>query len=247
MTLVEFVAPLSKAARSDLVLAVLYYKHRYDGQDALTVEQVRQGLHAARIANWSKINVADVLAKSGHYVDSPGTQGNKRLWKMTSSGDQYVRELLKLPATEPEVEHDVGSLSAVAAKLKDADVKDYVDEAIKCLQVGALRASVVFLWTGAVRTLQNELLTFGVTKLNAALQRHDPKCRLVTKIDDFDHVKDKYTLLAARDLALLDKGEKDTLEEALNLRNRCGHPTKYKPGPKKVSSFIEDIISVIFS
>jgi hypothetical protein len=30
-------------------------------------------------------------------------------------------------------------------------------------------------------------------------------------------------LLAASDLGLLDKNEKDTLTKALNLRNRCGH------------------------
>jgi hypothetical protein len=36
------------------------------------------------------------------------------------------------------------------------------------------------------------------------------------------------------------------LEEALNLRNRCGHPTKYRPGEKKVSSFIEDVAGIVF-
>ena len=30
-------------------------------------------------------------------------------------------------------------------------------------------------------------------------------------------------------------------------RNRCGHPGKYKPGVKQVSSFIEDIISIVFA
>jgi len=48
-------------------------------------------------------------------------------------------------------------------------------------------------------------------------------------------------------LFVLDKNEKDILEEALNLRNKCGHPGKYKLGPKKVSSFIEDIVNIVFS
>jgi hypothetical protein len=54
-------------------------------------------------------------------------------------------------------------------------------------------------------------------------------------------------LLAAKELGILDKPQKDTLEEALNLRNRCGHPGKYRPGIKKASSFIEDTISIVFS
>ena len=61
------------------------------------------------------------------------------------------------------------------------------------------------------------------------------------------YVKDKLTLLAAQELGLLDKSEKDTLQENLNLRNRCGHPSKYRPGVKKVSSFIEDVVSTVFA
>jgi len=54
------------------------------------------------------------------------------------------------------------------------------------------------------------------------------------------------TLQAAQDLGVLDKNEKDTLKERLSLRNRSGHPGKYLPGIKKVSSFIEDVISILF-
>jgi hypothetical protein len=48
-------------------------------------------------------------------------------------------------------------------------------------------------------------------------------------------------------MRLLDKGEKDTLIDALNLRNRYGHPTKYRPGEAKVKSFIEDVLGIVFA
>jgi len=35
--------------------------------------------------------------------------------------------------------------------------------------------------------------------------------------------------------------------EALDLRNRCGHPTNYRPGVKRVSSFIEDVVGIVLS
>ena len=66
-------------------------------------------------------------------------------------------------------------------------------------------------------------------------------------MDDFAYVKDIVVLLAAKDLGILDKHEKDTLEEALNLRNRCGHPGKYRPGIKKVSAALEDMASIAFA
>jgi hypothetical protein len=45
---------------------------------------------------------------------------------------------------------------------------------------------------------------------------------------------------------VFDRSEKKQLKQALDLRN-CGHPVKYKPGERKVSSFIEDVINVVFT
>lgn len=75
----------------------------------------------------------------------------------------------------------------------------------------------------------------------------DQKGRPDTReLDHFAYIKDDITLQAAQDLGVLDKNEKDTLKEALGLRNRSGHPGKYRPGSKKVSSFIEDVVSILF-
>jgi hypothetical protein len=247
VTLVEFVAPLANAPHRDKCLSILYFQHRYENVQSLTVDELRLSLQRARIPRWAKINVADVLAKAGSFVDSPGTKGDRRLWTLTKSGEQYVRSLLGLPQAEPEIEHDTSFLIDLASGITNVEVRAYIEESIKCLQVNALRASVVFLWTGAVRLLQESMLSIGPPKLNPAISKHDPKARHVSKLDDFAYIKDKVMLLAAQELGLLDKGQRETLEEALNLRNRCGHPTRYRPGTKKVSSFIEDITGIVFS
>jgi hypothetical protein len=247
MTLAEFLAPLGSAAQRDLCLAVLYYELRYRDRTALTVEEIREELVRARVPKASKINVADVLNKAGGLVDSPGVNGSRRLWQLTVSGEKYIRADLNLPAAEPEIEHDVTTLESLAAKVSDLIVRDYILEAIKCLSIGALRAAVVFLWTGAIRALQEEAIARHPASLNTAISKHDPKARQVTKLEDFAYVRDATALLALQELGVLDKGEKATLGEALDLRNRCGHPTKYKPGEKKVSSFIEDVVGIVFA
>jgi len=246
VTLVEFLAPLTKKTHQDRVLAVLYYRERYEQKTALTVDEVRQALRSARVKGWSKVNVADVLSKSGPLVNTTGVHGKKRLWNLTDSGREHVRILLGLPRADVEVEHDVGTLEDVVAKVVDADVRDYLEEALKCLQVGSLRACTVFVWVAAVRTIQSTMMSKGSAAVTTALQKHDPKARVMKSLDDFAHVKDATTLLAAQDLGILDKNQKDTLTEALNLRNRCGHPGKYRPGVKKVSAFVEDITSIVF-
>jgi hypothetical protein len=247
MTLIEFIAPISDAGRREKCLAILYYRNKYSGKVSLTVEQIREGLAQTRVPKWQVINVSDVLGKSGRFVESASMRGAQRLWRLTQSGEEHVRHVLGLPPGETDTQNDVATLTRVAATITDSTAREYVEEAITCLRAGALRAAIVFLWTGAVRTLQERALTADRPAVSAAVKTHDPKARGLDKIDDFAYVKDAITIRALQDVGVIDKGEKGTLEEALNLRNRCGHPTDYKPGTKKASSFVEDIIGIVFA
>ena len=85
MTLVEFINPVIRNPHKDKILAILYYCNRYKKIESLTIEGLKAELKSARIPKYNKINIADVLNKSGHYVDSPGTDGSKRLWSLTDS------------------------------------------------------------------------------------------------------------------------------------------------------------------
>jgi hypothetical protein len=199
------------------------------------------------VPNAKFINVADVLAKSGAMVDSPGAKGLARLWKLTGAGAIHIRQILGLKEAEAEIEHDVSYLKTIAAKIMDPLIRAYLEEAIDCLSIGALKAGIVFVWAGAVRTLQERLLAIGLPQINSAIQIHDPKARQVKKLDDFQYIKESILLLAAEGVGVLDKAERSTLEENLNLRNKCGHPNKYDPGIKKASSFIEDVSGILFT
>lgn len=246
MTLVEFLAPLRHAPSRDRCLAVIYFKRRYEGVESMTSDQIRAALSQCRVPKAKFINVADVLSKAGPLIDSPGVQGMARVWKLTALGELHIRKLMQLPEAEPELEHDVGYLKRLAQSMTNSVVRAYIDEAVDCLSVGALRAAIVFLWSGAVRTLQEKVLTAGAHAVNIAVQSHDPKARLVRSLDDFQYVKDSTLLLVAQDVGVLDKAERTTLDEALGLRNKSGHPNKYDPGIKKASSFIEDITGIVF-
>lgn len=246
MTLVEFLHPIKTKSNRDKCLAVLYYKDRYEQVALLTAQQIQQALIQTRMPKGKGVNVSDVLAKSGALVDSPGSTGSARLWRITEAGKKHIRDLMGLPETDPEVEHDVSELNKLLAKITDPVVKGFVEESVTCLKVGALRAAIVFLWAGAVRTLQDKVMLKGATNVNAAIQKHDSKARQVTKQDDFQYIKDKIFLLAAEGVGVLDKAERTTLEDALDLRNKCGHPTKYSPGPAKAKSFIEDVTGIVW-
>jgi hypothetical protein len=246
MTLVEFLAPLKNAQYRDICVAVLYFKRRYEALDALTSDQISQALINARLPKAKSMNVADVLNKSGEMVDSPGSSGKSHLWRLTPTGEAHVRKILNLPEAQPEIEHSVSSLETLAAKVPHGDVRDYILESIKCLKFDALRPAVVFLWAGAVYALRDKCVAKGLAQLNAAIRLHDPRAREIKKPDDFAYIKESALLLAAEGVGILDKNQRTTMEDSLNLRNKCGHPTKYNPGIVRASAFVEDVIGIAF-
>jgi len=96
MTLVEFLGPVKHSSHRDKCVCVLYFKRRYEATDALTADQISKALINARVPKAKSMNVADVLNKSGEMVDSPGSSGKARLWRLTPTGEAHVRRILGL-------------------------------------------------------------------------------------------------------------------------------------------------------
>lgn len=69
-----------------------------------------------------------------------------------------------------------------------------------------------------------------------------PSYRKIRKTDDLLYLKESAVLLIAEDAGLINRNARDLLEEKLKLRNRCGHPTRYKPGREETVIFIEALI-----
>jgi integrase len=138
------------------------------------------------------------------------------------------------------------ALQALARTVTDEVARGFIEEAILCLRTGALRAGIVFLWSGAIRTLHEKALKLGPSVVNAAIRKQDSKARTVAQIEDFAWIRDRTFLDSAPDLGLLDKGQKTALLAALDLRNHCGHPSKYVPRDAKTRSYIEDIVGIVF-
>lgn len=246
VTLTEFLASVRRGTVRDQALAAMYYAAEYDSVAVFTVEDIRALLVRARMPRAAKVDLSMPLARAGALVDSPGISGGRKLWQLTDSGKGHVRKVLNLPDIVIEPVNDIAALEALISQVADPDIHDYLTEALACLQFGALRASVVFLWVGAVRTLQQEALRHGTTALTIAVRKHDPKARDITTLDHFAYIKESTLLLAIEGIGMMDKNQRQMLEHALDLRNKCGHPGKYNPGPKKVSAFIEDVLKIVF-
>lgn len=130
--------------------------------------------------------------------------------------------------------------------LENDDEKEFLLEAIKCLDAGAYRAGIIFTWNFAVRSIHHRLLKQPLNSLNTAIQRHFRDARTIKTEDDFAYIKESTVLKASMDLGEFDKNQKKVLEDCLDIRNSCSHPGKYSPNSLKTKAFIEDILNVVF-
>ena len=250
MTLIEFLAPISGLPNRDKILAAMYFLRVRLDIATVTIQTLREHLTLARVRGARTMNISDVLAKAGPSVTrvAPSSAGGASGWRLTDTGAKRVRELVGEPEVAVANTREIATLDALTARIGDDVVRGYVHEAITCLGADARRAAVVFVWTGAIRHLEEAALAVNTGRdVTDALRRHDPKSRSVGRVSDFANTKDSVELLAFRELGMLDKGQWQTLKEALDLRNLCGHPTKYRPGAAKVASFIEDVVGIVFA
>lgn len=143
---------------------------------------------------------------------------------------------------------DTSELEYILSKVTDEEERDYLNEGIKCFKANALRAGVIFLWTASVYKIQKMCLTQSLGFINSELKKIYAKAKDIKVIDDFGYIKDEYLLELACKLKQIDKTTKEELKNTcLDLRNKCGHPGKYKPKGQKIKAFVEDIIGMLYT
>lgn len=246
MTLVEFLVAVKGQKREILALSVLYWYERYGSKPSLTAAEIKSALVQARVTGASRINAPDVLGKAGANVDVAGNApSGAKLWELTETGRKATRLAHGLPEEDPELEHDVHGLEKIAAKVADPGARKYLDEAILCLSVNALRAAIVFVWVGAIADIKDRIWQHGPTSVTTALQKYNPKAQLKSH-DDLLKFQEVDILRVAQDLGVVDKAQHKILGQALDLRNQCGHPNKYWPGISKARAHIEDIAGILW-
>lgn len=140
---------------------------------------------------------------------------------------------------------EIEDLEKLALKIKTLDEKLYLIESITCFRVGALRAGIVFAWSALVRNLQNKCIEKGFNHINGALKKHNPSSKELKSLEDFETVKEKTLLMISFELNIISKHQRIQLENNLDLRNHCGHPSSYTPELNKSKAFIEDIVNIM--
>ena len=167
-------------------------------------------------------------------------------WVLTSRGVQRVAELVARYSSGP-VPTVVSNLRTHLSQIGDPDVQAFVEEAIRCLEVGAFRAAVVLSWVGAVALLHRYVVKNKLSDFNAEAQRRSPKWRPAKTPDDLARMKEFDLLQVLESISVIGKNVRQQLEQALQLRNACGHPSSLRISSNIVAAHIEGLLLNVYS
>lgn len=249
MKLVEYLAPLRNATQQARILSVMYFLEATMGRRQFTTAELRAALAETRTPNLKSWNFAARLGASGHVVHAEGN-GVSRTWELTDSGRKTVEAFAPpLPITVPALakESEAVALRAQVAGIKDVEARAFASEAVDCLQIGAHRAAIVFMWVAAVHEIQERVwAASNPAAITTAAESHNARVKACKKRDDLSEYNEDLLLQVAHDLGVLDKNQKAELIKALGLRNGSGHPNKLRPGEYRAKAHIEDIITMLF-
>jgi hypothetical protein len=131
--------------------------------------------------------------------------------------------------------------------MTNAATKDFVTEAIDCVERGLSRAAVVLSWVGALSVLYDHVITKHLSAFNSEAQRRDAKWKPAKTADDLARMKESDFLNVLEHLSIIGKSVKQELEGCLKLRNGCGHPNSLKVGENTVAAHVEQLVLNVFS
>lgn len=205
------------------------------------VDDIREVAVACGLRAASKWNVSSYLSKAKTLAIRT-TSG----WELTASGKAHVASVAGHLLPSVSVLVVSGLRKQLPSILNDA-TRNFVDEAVKCLEAKLYRSAIVTCWVGAIAVLYDAVIASHLSAFNAEAEKRDSKWRLAKTADDFSKMKEFDFLQILPAISVIGKNVKDELEVCLKLRNGCGHPNSLVVGEHKASAHVETLIQNVFA
>jgi hypothetical protein len=164
-------------------------------------------------------------------------------------GLRDLQEEYREPVVDLEVEAPRAALQSLEDAVAEApaDYRPYLEEAVACYDNGLFRAAILMVWSAMMEHLYMTAASRkngikGFETANYSRYGGSKNYRQIKKRDDFLYMREYDFIQLAEDAGMLNRNARKLLHERLDLRNRCGHPTKYKPGREETVIFIESLL-----
>jgi hypothetical protein len=164
------------------------------------------------------------------------------------------QEAYRIPITNIARQAPAEALHSLRSAIASAPAsyRKYLDEAVDCYEAGAYRGATLMVWAATVEHIYAtvERHSSGIQLIeaaNAARFGNSKSYRAIRKKNDLLYLNDKNFFLLCEDAGVFNKNARRLLDEKLDTRNRCGHPTGYVLGREEAVVFIESLINNIIN
>jgi hypothetical protein len=235
-----FQAQLAKTeiTRLDKLLLVLFW----DIEKPKSSKKIQEIASENGLKECKKWNISDILSKSKGKAISI-----KEGWILTSAGQTYLFNQKLVSEKKNLLKNEANDLRLLLSAIKNSKTRDFLEEAIVCLEADQKRAAAVFSWIGAISLLYDHVIINHLALFNSEALKRDSKWKTAKNADDLTKMKEFEFLNILETISVIGKNVKQELQQCLQLRNSCGHPNSLKIGPRKVAAHIESLILNVFS
>lgn len=255
-SLESFGKAIGSDSPTDTLLAISYFFENKHARQWFSVAELRDGFIEARIP--IPANLHDVASKATKQELLICDRKSRPFrYQLSHYGIERVENRLEAVGLLGRASEESKLLSEISESLykslmriPDLDERGYIQEALTCLnhRTKAYRAAVLMGWAGTIYHLRRKVEEQGFDRFCQAYEGLSlGKPKHISNIDDLESCKDKDFLLVLERMGILDKAVRHQLENCLDLRNGCGHPTQITPKVHRVKAFFEDIIEYALS
>lgn len=214
----------------------------------LTVEAGQEVVTAKEVANCFEACDLGVPKNVGARL-SEGLKGRPPKYIKANGGyklQRHMREALsKKLGAEKVTAQTSATLRGLEHKLSDGADKEFLRETINCFEAGANRATIVMAWILATDHLFSYILRHKIAEFNAVLALNTDKSvkvKIINQRDDFTEMKESKFIEFCRQSKIISNDVRKILEQKLDIRNTCAHPSGITVNKTKVIDFVEDLV-----
>ena len=252
----EFVSHFERIndfSRNSKILLFSFYLRTFEGQAEFKTTDLRRCFRDSLIKIPNSLAQLTRSLASGR--KSPLMKGKRKdTFALTIDGIDEVEKVL--PDSLKNIGAD-GSFSEAAMvhlkkalkKVTDPNRKTFLAEAISCLGVDALRATVIMTWIVTLDHLFEYVITKKLQDFNNALHNRNGRERNLTVAsqDDFGEIKESIFIETCKSAGIISKDVRKILDEKLGFRNTCAHPNTISVGEAKTVAFVEDLVDNVIA
>jgi hypothetical protein len=227
---------------ADLIDYFVYFLTVIQDRDAATPTDIDSCFTDAKLHKYSNVGV---------YLWRNAPSKCKKNPKFIRRGSGFILERVyesKLKATLDTSPGKINTsiiLRDLVSRLTNNNEQTFLQEAIDCYEVSAIRASIVMVWILTMYHLYDFVLRNKLHEFNTALKSNTDKRVKISKVnhlDDFAEIPESKFIEFARSAKIISNDVRKILDIKLGIRNTSAHPSGVTISDVKATDFITDLV-----